>query len=238
MLATDLLTAVHEVSEGTAIPWQCNLRAATAFRRTLKEGMCVNKEETEEIKEDNDGKKLQGIINAYIDATEDCGLHPSSESNSSYQVAPKRKLVGHLTVLSKEVKIANIRILAGGSELNMSAVQYVILLVLIREHAHRLEAEEKAHTQEQKNAVNLYILYAKDASDGAHWQNLNKSLHRKYEAVQEIEVDIVSYLERTAGFEEKQNVSFACIMMNDEEVRKDDGWSLVYLSYGCEQGRS
>ncbi|CAH9071544.1 unnamed protein product [Cuscuta epithymum] len=44
VLAVDLLTAVHEASERTAIPLQSNLIAATAFMEPLKEWMYVNKE--------------------------------------------------------------------------------------------------------------------------------------------------------------------------------------------------
>ncbi|CAH9120943.1 unnamed protein product [Cuscuta epithymum] len=111
---------------------------------------------------------------------------------------------------SKEVKIAIIGIIAGGSGLNLSAAQNVVFLELPKQPAHMLQAEDRAHRQGQKNAVNIYIFCAKDTSDEVRWQNLNKSLHRvssamngKYDAVQEIEVDMVSYLGRTAGIEEK-----------------------------------
>ncbi|CAH9140463.1 unnamed protein product [Cuscuta epithymum] len=80
--------------------------------------------------------------------------------------------------------------------------------ISIRSFYNSKEAAERVHRQEQKNAVNLYILCAKDASDEVHWQNLYKNLHQvssalngRYEAAQKIEDDIVSYLERTAGID-------------------------------------
>ncbi|KAK9903731.1 hypothetical protein M0R45_001011 [Rubus argutus] len=44
VLGVDMLTAVHEASERTAIPLQSNLIAATAFMEPLKEWMFVDKE--------------------------------------------------------------------------------------------------------------------------------------------------------------------------------------------------
>lgn len=44
VLAVDLLTAVHEASERTAIPLQSNLIAATAFMEPLKEWMFMDKD--------------------------------------------------------------------------------------------------------------------------------------------------------------------------------------------------
>lgn len=47
VLAVDLLTAVHEASERTAIPLQSNLIAATAFMEPLKEWMYIDKDGAE-----------------------------------------------------------------------------------------------------------------------------------------------------------------------------------------------
>lgn len=47
VLAVDLLTAVHEASERTAIPLQSNLIAASAFMEPLKEWMFIDKEGTQ-----------------------------------------------------------------------------------------------------------------------------------------------------------------------------------------------
>ncbi|VFQ74958.1 unnamed protein product [Cuscuta campestris] len=111
---------------------------------------------------------------------------------------------------SKELKIAIIGILAGGSGLNLSAAQNVVFLELPKEPAHMQQAEDRAHRRGQKNAVNIYIFCAKDTSDEVCWQNLNKSLHRvsstmngKYDAIQEIEVDVVSDVGRTDKIEER-----------------------------------
>lgn len=47
VLAVDLLTAVHEASERTAIPLQSNLIAASAFMEPLKEWMFIDNEGTQ-----------------------------------------------------------------------------------------------------------------------------------------------------------------------------------------------
>lgn len=44
VLGVDLLTAVHEASERTAIPLQSNLIAASAFMEPLKEWMLIDKD--------------------------------------------------------------------------------------------------------------------------------------------------------------------------------------------------
>ncbi|CAH9147770.1 unnamed protein product [Cuscuta epithymum] len=70
--------------------------------------------------------------------------------------------------------------------------------------------EDRVHRQWKENAFNIYIFCAKDTSAAVSWPNLNQSLHPvssavngKYEAVQEIQIAIVYYLERTGGSEEK-----------------------------------
>ncbi|XP_019200029.1 PREDICTED: DNA annealing helicase and endonuclease ZRANB3 isoform X3 [Ipomoea nil] len=90
---------------------------------------------------------------------------------------------------SKEVKIAIVGILAGGSGLNLSAAQNVVFLELPKEPAHMQQ----------------------DTADEICWQSLNRSLHRvsstmngKYDAVQEIEVDDVSYLGTAGKIKEKR----------------------------------
>ncbi|VFQ88709.1 unnamed protein product [Cuscuta campestris] len=63
---------------------------------------------------------------------------------------------------SKELKIAIIGILVGGSGLNLSAAQNVVFLELPKEPAHMQQAEDRAHRRGQKNAVNIYIFCAKE----------------------------------------------------------------------------
>ncbi|CAH9115801.1 unnamed protein product [Cuscuta europaea] len=199
---------INAVPEGIAIPWQSNLISTTASKKARKEEMGMNKEETEEIEEGNDGKQLQGMIRSDTDATKYCGLYPISESNSSYQVAPKRRLVGHLTILKKSC----------GSGLT-------------REPAHMLQAEEGAHGQEQKNAVNFYVPCAKDASGEVHWQNLHKSLHRvssavngRYEAFQKIE-DAPRATKADNSFLEKLGII-------EGSLSEDDGDGYEYIDGG------
>ncbi|CAK9148010.1 unnamed protein product [Ilex paraguariensis] len=116
---------------------------------------------------------------------------------------------------SEEVKIAIIGILAGGSGLNLSSAQNVVFLELPKEPAHMLQAEGRAHRRGQTKAVNIYIFCAKGTSDESLWQQLNKSLYRvsstmngKYDAVQEIAVDSVSYLETTGETDGRSENSF------------------------------
>ncbi|XP_057731223.1 uncharacterized protein LOC130946479 [Arachis stenosperma] len=103
---------------------------------------------------------------------------------------------------SSEVKIAIIGILAAGFGLDFSTAQDVVFLELPQCPTVMLQAEDRAHRRGQKNAVNVYIFCAKDTSDELRWKNLNKSLHRvskttdgKYDAMKEIVVDDISYLE-------------------------------------------
>ncbi|KAL6574198.1 hypothetical protein OROHE_001102 [Orobanche hederae] len=102
---------------------------------------------------------------------------------------------------SKQVKIALVGILAGGTGLNLSAAHNVVFLELPKEPSHLLQAEDRAHRRGQTKAVNIYIFCAKDTSDESRWQKLNKSLQRvsstvngKYDAIQEIEIDSVAHL--------------------------------------------
>ncbi|KAJ7978477.1 DNA annealing helicase and endonuclease ZRANB3 [Quillaja saponaria] len=106
---------------------------------------------------------------------------------------------------SPKVKIAIIGIQAAGFGLDFSSAQNVVFLELPQSPSLMLQAEDRAHRQGQTNAVNIYIFCAKDTVDESHWQSLNSSLHRvssttdgKYDAVQEIAVECVSYLE-TSG---------------------------------------
>ncbi|XP_058788404.1 uncharacterized protein LOC131662604 [Vicia villosa] len=103
---------------------------------------------------------------------------------------------------SPEVKIAIIGVLAAGFGVDFSTAQDVVFLELPQCPTVMLQAEDRAHRRGQTNAVNIYIFCAKDTSDESHWKYLNKSLHRvssttdgKYDAVKEIEVEGVSYLD-------------------------------------------
>ncbi|KAL5746769.1 hypothetical protein ACOSQ2_024066 [Xanthoceras sorbifolium] len=103
--------------------------------------------------------------------------------------------------LSNEVKVAIIGITAGGVGLDFSSAQNVVFLELPQSPSLMLQAEDRAHRRGQTSAVNIYIFCAKDTIDESHWQNLNKSLRRvssttngKYDALQEIAVEGVSYL--------------------------------------------
>ncbi|KAK3021011.1 hypothetical protein RJ639_045142 [Escallonia herrerae] len=91
-----------------------------------------------------------------------------------------RKLAIQSFQSSKEVKIAIIGILVGSTGLNLTAAQHVVFLELPKEATRMCQ----------------------DTSDESRWLRLNKSLHRisctmdgKYDAIKEIEVDSVSYLE-------------------------------------------
>ncbi|XP_050223840.1 uncharacterized protein LOC126673653 isoform X2 [Mercurialis annua] len=101
-----------------------------------------------------------------------------------------------------EIKIAIVGITAGGVGLDFSSAQNVVFLELPQSSSLMLQAEDRAHRRGQTSAVNIYIFCAKDSMDEKHWQYLNKSLHRvssitdgKYDAVPEIPVDKVSFLE-------------------------------------------
>ncbi|OMO51229.1 SNF2-related protein [Corchorus capsularis] len=99
------------------------------------------------------------------------------------------------------VKIAIIGITAGGVGLDFSSAQNVVFLEIPQSPSLMLQAEDRAHRRGQTNAVNIYIFCAKDTMDESNWQALNRSLHRvssttngKYDAVQGIEVEGISYL--------------------------------------------
>ncbi|KAJ4841441.1 hypothetical protein Tsubulata_009085 [Turnera subulata] len=103
---------------------------------------------------------------------------------------------------SDKVKIAIIGITAGGVGLDFSSARNVVFLELPQSPSLMLQAEDRAHRRGQTNAVNIYIFCAKDTIDEGHWQTLNKCLHRvssttngKYDAVSEIAVEGISYLE-------------------------------------------
>ncbi|KAK7291135.1 hypothetical protein RIF29_06044 [Crotalaria pallida] len=103
---------------------------------------------------------------------------------------------------SPEVKVAIIGVLAAGFGLDFSTAQDVVFLELPQCPSVMLQAEDRAHRRGQTNAVNVYIFCAKDTWDDSHWKNLNKSLHRvssttdgKYDAMKEIEVEGISYLD-------------------------------------------
>ncbi|CAH9118293.1 unnamed protein product [Cuscuta epithymum] len=112
----------------------------------------------------------------------------------------------------KDGSLVNCEIKSGSQHVGVESpeMRYVVILDLPREPACILPAEDRVLRQGKENAFKISIFCAKDTSDEVSWQNLNKSLHRvssgvngKYEAVQEIEVDIVYHLERTVGSEEK-----------------------------------
>ncbi|KAI4329648.1 hypothetical protein MLD38_028010 [Melastoma candidum] len=104
--------------------------------------------------------------------------------------------------MSSEVQIAVIGVTAGGVGLNLSSAQTVVFLELPPSSSWMLQAEDRAHRQGQKNAVNIYYFCAKDTIDDMHWQYLNTSLYRvssttngKRDAIREIGVDDISYFE-------------------------------------------
>ncbi|XP_011087338.1 DNA annealing helicase and endonuclease ZRANB3 isoform X2 [Sesamum indicum] len=111
---------------------------------------------------------------------------------------------------SKEVKIALIGIRAGGAGLNLTSADNVVFLELPMRPGDIQQAEDRAHRHGQKRPVNIYIFCAKDTSDELQWQQLNRSLLRvsstvngKHDAIQEIKVEGVSYLETTRTASEK-----------------------------------
>ncbi|KAG8388752.1 hypothetical protein BUALT_Bualt02G0158000 [Buddleja alternifolia] len=111
---------------------------------------------------------------------------------------------------SKEVKIALIGIRAGSSGLNLTAADIVVFLELPTRPGDIQQAEDRTHRHGQKRSVNIYIFCAKDTSDELQWQQLNRSLLRvsstvngKHDAIREIEVEGVSYLETTRNTSEK-----------------------------------
>ncbi|KAJ0049423.1 hypothetical protein Pint_16189 [Pistacia integerrima] len=104
-------------------------------------------------------------------------------------------------IFAHQVKIAIIGITAGGVGLDFSSAQNVVFLELPLSPSLMLQAEDRAHRRGQTSAVNIYIFCAKDTVDESHWQRLNITLRRvssttngKYDAVQEIAVEGVSYL--------------------------------------------
>ncbi|KAL3824759.1 hypothetical protein ACJIZ3_020788 [Penstemon smallii] len=111
---------------------------------------------------------------------------------------------------SKEVRIALIGIRSGGSGLNLTAADSVVFLELPLRPADIQQAEDRAHRHGQKKLVNIYIFCAKDTVDELHWRRLNGSLLRvsstvngKRDAIREIEIESVSYLESTGIASEK-----------------------------------
>lgn len=119
-------------------------------------------------------------------------------------LAKDRQLAVQLFRSSNEIKIAIIGITAGGVGLDFSSAQNVVFLELPQTPSIMLQAEDRAHRRGQTKAVNIYIFCAKDTTDESHWKNLNRRLHHvssttngKYDAVHEIAVEGVSYLEPT-----------------------------------------
>ncbi|KAK6153464.1 hypothetical protein DH2020_013103 [Rehmannia glutinosa] len=111
---------------------------------------------------------------------------------------------------SKEVKIALIGIRAGSSGLNLTSADNVVFLELPMTPGDIQQAEDRAHRHGQKRLVNVYIFCAKDTSDELQWQQLNRSLLRvsstvngKHDAIQEIKVEGITYLESTRNTSEK-----------------------------------
>ncbi|PIN17307.1 DNA helicase [Handroanthus impetiginosus] len=77
-------------------------------------------------------------------------------------------------------------------------------------HVKHLKAEDRAHRHGQKRLVHVYIFCAKDTSDELQWQKLNRSLlcvsstmNGKHDAIQEIKVEGISYLENAKSTSEK-----------------------------------
>ncbi|KAL4633575.1 hypothetical protein ACB092_04G132100 [Castanea dentata] len=106
---------------------------------------------------------------------------------------------------STEVKIAIIGLTAGGVGLDFSSARNVVFLELPKDPSWLNQGESRAHRRGQTRAVNVYIFCAKETIDESHWQKLNTSLRQvssttdgKYDAVQEILVEGISYLE-TSG---------------------------------------
>ncbi|PSS07955.1 Endonuclease [Actinidia chinensis var. chinensis] len=118
--------------------------------------------------------------------------------------AQDRQLAVHSFRSLKEVKIAIIGIKAGGVGLDFTSAQHVVFLDLPQDPSQMRQAEDRAHRRGQTKAVNIYIFCAKDTLDESRWRYLNKSLRcvssttdGKYDAIKEIEVESVSYLETT-----------------------------------------
>ncbi|KGN63703.1 DNA annealing helicase and endonuclease ZRANB3 isoform X1 [Cucumis sativus] len=136
---------------------------------------------------------------------------------------------------SAEVKIAIIGITAGGVGLDFSSAQNVVFLELPQSPSLMLQAEDRSHRRGQTKAVNIYIFCAKDTSDESHWQNLNKSLRRitsttdgKYDAIQEIAVEHISYLEACgrSGASSESDMNSACIELCSKGTRAQGHVSL------------
>ncbi|WOK92310.1 DNA annealing helicase and endonuclease ZRANB3 isoform X2 [Canna indica] len=103
---------------------------------------------------------------------------------------------------SEEVMIAIVGITVGSCGLNFSSAQNVIFLELPETSAEMIQAEDRAHRQGQRNAVNIYIFCAKNTSDESRWLRLNKSFfccssmtNGKKFAIKQIEVGSVLHLE-------------------------------------------
>ncbi|KAK4402232.1 DNA annealing helicase and endonuclease ZRANB3 [Sesamum angolense] len=131
---------------------------------------------------------------------------------------------------SKEVKVALIGIRAGGTGLNLTSADTVVFLELPMRPGDIQQAEDRAHRHGQKRPVNIYIFCAKDTSDELQWQQLNRSLLRvsstvngKHDAIQEIKVEGVSYLEttRTASEKSKKLMKFqnSCVNQGSRLLR-------------------
>ncbi|KAL6175451.1 hypothetical protein ACLB2K_052092 [Fragaria x ananassa] len=121
-------------------------------------------------------------------------------------LATDRQLAVRKFQLSTEVKIAVVGITAGGVGLDFSSATHVVFLELPQSPSLMLQAEDRAHRRGQTNAVNIYFFTGKDTIDESHWQYLNRSLSRvssttngKYDAIQEIAVEDVSFFETLRG---------------------------------------
>ncbi|XP_057952741.1 uncharacterized protein LOC131146912 isoform X2 [Malania oleifera] len=109
---------------------------------------------------------------------------------------------------SIEVKIAIIGVTAACQGLNLTIAQHVVFLELPQMPSILSQGEDRAHRLGQTSSVNIYIFCAKGSLDESRWQNLNESLRRvssttngKYDAIQEIEVEDVSYFETSDAFD-------------------------------------
>ncbi|XP_062116617.1 uncharacterized protein LOC133830616 isoform X2 [Humulus lupulus] len=141
---------------------------------------------------------------------------------------------------STEVKIAIIGITAGGVGLDFSSAQHLVFLELPQSPSLMLQAEDRAHRRGQKNAVNIYIFCAKDTLDESHWKYLNQSLRRvssttdgKYDSIQEIEVEGVSFLETcTMDIPKDTDQLSACTLeLRDTALAKDTEPSEEYNEF-------
>ncbi|KAL8547085.1 hypothetical protein ACS0TY_006711 [Phlomoides rotata] len=154
-----------------------------------------------------------------------------------------RQAAIHSFQSSKEVKIALIGIRAGSSGLNLTSADIVVFLELPTNPADIHQAEDRAHRHGQKRLVNVYIFCAKDTSDELHWQKLNRSLLRvsstvngKRDAVREIKVEGVSYLESTRDTSEKskQSMKFQnSSVVHESQLPMDSCDSHVNMNKGC-----